>query len=47
MEALVANLPTSIEEFLPALEHEESDFVGRRVEEVVPNTLMAQVIESG
>src|SRR4051794_35292390 len=33
--------------FLPALGHEESDFVGRRVEEVVPNTLMAQVIESG
>jgi len=34
-------------QFLPALEHEESDFVGRRVEEVVPNTLMAQVIETG
>src|SRR5215207_817213 len=33
--------------FLPALGHEESDFVGRRVEEVVPNTLMAQVIETG
>jgi transcriptional regulator with PAS, ATPase and Fis domain len=33
--------------FLPALGHEEADFVGRRVEEVVPNTLMAQVIESG
>src|SRR4051812_2276474 len=33
--------------FLPALGHEESDFVGRRVEEVVPNTLMAQVIDSG
>ncbi|MCW5635668.1 MAG: sigma 54-interacting transcriptional regulator [Rubrivivax sp.] len=33
--------------FLPALGHEESDFVGRRVEEVVPNTLMGQVIESG
>jgi transcriptional regulator with PAS, ATPase and Fis domain len=34
-------------QFLPALEHEESDFVGRLVEEVVPNTLMAQVIETG
>ncbi|MEP6876628.1 MAG: AAA family ATPase, partial [Burkholderiales bacterium] len=34
-------------QFLPALEHEESDFVGRRVEEVIPNTLMAQVIETG
>ena len=34
-------------QFLPALEHEESDFVGRRVEEVVPNTLMAQVIDTG
>jgi transcriptional regulator with PAS, ATPase and Fis domain len=33
--------------FLPALGHEESDFVGRRVEEVVPNTLMGQVIDSG
>jgi transcriptional regulator with PAS, ATPase and Fis domain len=33
--------------FLPALGHAESDFVGRRVEEVVPNTLMAEVIESG
>jgi transcriptional regulator with PAS, ATPase and Fis domain len=33
--------------FLPALGHEESDFVGRLVEEVVPNTLMAQVIDSG
>jgi len=33
--------------FLPALGHEETDFVGRRVEEVVPNTLMAQVIETG
>ncbi len=33
--------------FLPALGHEERDFVGRRVEEVVPNTLMAQVIETG
>lgn len=25
-------------QFLPALGHEESDFVGRRVEDVVPNT---------
>ena len=33
--------------FLPALGHVEDDFVGRRVEEVVPNTLMAQVIDSG
>jgi len=33
--------------FLPALGHAEDDFVGRRVEEVVPNTLMAEVIESG
>jgi transcriptional regulator with PAS, ATPase and Fis domain len=33
--------------FLPALGHAEGDFVGRRVEEVVPNTLMAQVIDSG
>ncbi len=34
-------------QFLPALGHDEADFIGRRVEEVVPNTLMAQVIESG
>ena len=34
-------------QFLPALGHTEADFVGRRVEEVVPNTLMPQVIESG
>ncbi|MDE2456722.1 MAG: sigma 54-interacting transcriptional regulator [Burkholderiales bacterium] len=33
--------------FLPALGHAEGDFVGRRVEEVVPNTLMPQVIDSG
>ena len=33
--------------FLPALGHAEADFVGRRVEEVVPNTMMAQVIETG
>ncbi len=33
--------------FLPGLGHEESDFVGRRVEEVVPNTLMAHVIDTG
>lgn len=33
--------------FLPALGHEEVGFVGRRVEEVVPNTLMVQVIETG
>ena len=34
-------------QFLPGLGHAESDFVGRRVEEVVPNTLMAQVIDTG
>jgi transcriptional regulator with PAS, ATPase and Fis domain len=33
--------------FLPALGHAESDFVGRLVEEVVPNTLIPQVIDSG
>jgi transcriptional regulator with PAS, ATPase and Fis domain len=34
--------------FLPALGFDDaSQFLGRRVEEVVPNTLMAQVIESG
>ena len=33
--------------FLPALGREESDFVGRRVEEVIPNSLLAQVIDSG
>src|SRR5512139_799873 len=33
--------------FLPSLGHEERDFVGRRVEEVVPNTLMAHVIDTG
>ena len=33
--------------FLPALGHSEGDFVGRRVEEVVPNTLMGRVVESG
>ena len=34
--------------FLPALGFEsETQFVGQRVEDVVPNTLMAQVIESG
>jgi transcriptional regulator with PAS, ATPase and Fis domain len=34
--------------FLPALGFaSEAEFVGRRVEEVVPNTLMAQVIDSG
>jgi transcriptional regulator with PAS, ATPase and Fis domain len=34
-------------QFLPALGHDEAHFVGRRVEEVVPNTLMAHVIETG
>jgi transcriptional regulator with PAS, ATPase and Fis domain len=34
--------------FLPALGFDSAgDFVGRRVEEVVPNSLMAQVIDSG
>ncbi len=34
--------------FLPALGFaNEGEFVGRRVEEVIPNTLLAQVIESG
>jgi len=33
--------------FLPALGHAEDDFVGRRVEEVVPNTMMGEVIDSG
>jgi transcriptional regulator with PAS, ATPase and Fis domain len=34
--------------FLPALGFQrEDDFVGKRVEEVVPNTLMNQVIETG
>ena len=37
----------SYKQFLPALGHAEADFVGRRVEEVVPNSLMAQVIDSG
>ena len=34
-------------QFLPALGHAEVDFVGRRVEDVVPNTLMAHVIDTG
>ena len=33
--------------FLPALGRAEADFVGKRVEEVVPNTMMGEVIESG
>jgi transcriptional regulator with PAS, ATPase and Fis domain len=33
--------------FLPALGHAEADFIGRRVEEVVPNTLMGEVVDSG
>ena len=33
--------------FLPALGHAEGDFVGRRVEEVVPNTRMTDVIDTG
>ncbi len=34
-------------QFLPALGHAEADFVGRRVEDVVPNTLMAHVVDTG
>ena len=34
-------------QFLPALGHAEDDFVGRRVEDVVPNTLMAHVVDTG
>ncbi len=38
----------SYKQFLPALGFDSAeDFVGKRVEEVVPNTLMNQVIESG
>jgi len=33
--------------FLPALGHTEDHFVGQRVEDVVPNTLMGEVIDSG
>ncbi len=33
--------------FLPRLGRAEGDFVGRRVEEVVPNTLMGQIVDSG
>ena len=33
--------------FLPALGQDEGSFIGRRVQEVVPNTLMPQVIASG
>ncbi len=34
--------------FLPALGFaDESDFVGKRIEDVVPNTLLAQVIDTG
>jgi transcriptional regulator with PAS, ATPase and Fis domain len=33
--------------FLPALGHDEAGFVGQRVEQVVPNTLMGQVVDSG
>ncbi|MDP2004200.1 MAG: sigma 54-interacting transcriptional regulator [Rubrivivax sp.] len=33
--------------FLPALGHAEDDFVGRRVEDVVPNTLMGRVVDGG
>ncbi len=33
--------------FLPALGHAEDDFVGRRVEDVVPNTMMGQVVDNG
>ncbi|NLZ40330.1 MAG: sigma 54-interacting transcriptional regulator [Comamonadaceae bacterium] len=33
--------------FLPALGTDEHGFVGRRVEEVVPNTLMGRVVDTG
>jgi transcriptional regulator with PAS, ATPase and Fis domain len=33
--------------FLPALGFDEHDFIGRRVEDVVPNTLMGQVVDTG
>ena len=33
--------------FLPALGTDEAGFIGRSVQDVVPNTLMAQVVESG
>jgi transcriptional regulator with PAS, ATPase and Fis domain len=33
--------------FLPALGHDEAGFVGQRVEEVVPNTLIGQAVDSG
>ena len=33
--------------FLPALGVTEQEFVGRRIDEVVPGTLMAQVVDSG
>jgi transcriptional regulator with PAS, ATPase and Fis domain len=38
----------SYKQFLPALGFDSAEaFVGKRIEEVVPNTLMAQVIDSG
>ena len=38
----------SYKQFLPALGfHSAEDFVGKRVEEVVPNTMMNQVIDTG
>jgi transcriptional regulator with PAS, ATPase and Fis domain len=43
----IAWISEGYKQFLPALGHAEDDFVGRRVEEVVPNTLMAQVIDTG
>lgn len=33
--------------FLPALGRDEGDFVGRRVEDVIPNTMMGRVVDSG
>ena len=33
--------------FLPALGHDEDHFIGRPVEEVVPGTMMGQVVDSG
>ena len=46
-EHRIAWIDEGYKRFLPALGHTEADFVGRPVESVVPNTLMAQVIASG
>ena len=47
-EARVVWINDAYKRFLPALGFERpEDFVGRAVEEVIPNTLMRQVVESG